>query len=289
MPLLTETLCAGDAGRHKARRAFHAEPTQPTPPTPRIPRRRRYLFYRACSCAPAARLADPPPPPPALGFRSGTACVATQLVIFSTAAHPGANRAGEAIQGGRDSAPVDACTRPPASPGTKMVGRRASDVAIDSTAQIDAPCGCSTPASLQFVPQLGRSSVDAARAKPLKRRGLSRHFPAKSQSFLSLEMVLQSSFGESALALSKQAMSYSRRTASGFPDDRQAASKSWTGSPSPSSPRMSSSLLSDSVLEGQESMDSEVCGYQQRSQPTGEELVCNELMTALRTVLQLSS
>eukprot|EP00798_Chlamydomonas_sp_ICE-L_P006503 gene6503-3142_t len=56
--------------------------------------------------------------------------------------------------------------------------------------------------------------MDVIRVKPLKRRGLSRFYSSKSQSFSNMELALSSSFGESALALGKSSSVESEKSGS---------------------------------------------------------------------------
>lgn len=54
------------------------------------------------------------------------------------------------------------------------------------------------------VGQVQRSEeLDNVRSKPLKRRGLSKYYSSKSQSFSSLELALATPYGESAMGLAK--------------------------------------------------------------------------------------
>lgn len=79
--------------------------------------------------------------------------------------------------------------------------------------------------------------LESTRAKPLKRRGLSRHYSSKSQSFSSMELVLLTPYGESALALSKTRSSTSEEQEQGTTEARAASPERFPLQHQPSSLR----------------------------------------------------
>lgn len=151
-------------------------------------------------------------------------------------------------------------------------------------------------------PQLARSSIDAAgRAganKPLKkRRGLSKHFASKAQSFVSMDMVLRSSFGESALALEKRPASFTGSRPDSAVLSCSAAEQPAHGCSCSASLRHTcSSLISAEPLiqlDDQRSPDSEMCGYQRSLSPLAggshDVRMYDDLLTALRSALHIST